>query len=174
MAKKTIKKTPKKRGKKTPKKEPKKTGRPTSYKKEYADLAYKFCLLGATDERLAENFGVCEKTISNWKHDHPEFLQAVYNGKDVADAEVAHSFHKRAKGYSYEEVTKGVKNGKETIVKKVTKEVPPDAGAALNWLKNRKPKLWRDKQEHEHTGKDGKELPPAQINLNVNTPKELL
>jgi len=29
----------------------------------------------------------------------------------------------------------------------VTKHLPPDAGAALNWLKNRQKELWRDKQE---------------------------
>ena len=29
---------------------------------------------------------------------------------------------------------------------------PPDPGAAFNWLKNRKPADWRDKQEVEHSG----------------------
>ncbi|MNQ95572.1 hypothetical protein D3C85_1111360 [compost metagenome] len=30
---------------------------------------------------------------------------------------------------------------------------PPDAGAAMNWLKNRQGKKWRDKQDIEHSGK---------------------
>ncbi|SDY78195.1 hypothetical protein [Nitrosomonas sp. Nm33] len=40
------------------------TGRPTSYRPEYAEQAYKLCLLGATDKQLAEFFNVVESTIS--------------------------------------------------------------------------------------------------------------
>ena len=39
-----------------------------------------------------------------------------------------------------------------TVTKVVVKEVQPDAGAALNWLKNRQPQHWRDKQEVEQSG----------------------
>ena len=49
---------------------------------------------------------------------------------------------KRALGYSYDEVT--YENGVE--VKRVTKEVAPDVGAQCFWLKNRKPDVFRDKQ----------------------------
>lgn len=34
-------------------------------------------------------------------------------------------------------------------------EVPPDTTACIFWLKNRRSDLWRDKREHEHTGKNG-------------------
>ena len=52
-------------------------GRPSKYKKEYAEQAYKFCLLGATDARLGEFFGVSEQTINAWKDAHPEFLESI-------------------------------------------------------------------------------------------------
>jgi len=29
---------------------------------------------------------------------------------------------------------------------------PPDVNAASLWLRNRQPRLWRDKVEHEHSG----------------------
>jgi len=48
-----------------------KPGQPSSYKEEYNDLAFKFCLMGATDVRLAEFFDVTEKSINNWKNKYP-------------------------------------------------------------------------------------------------------
>lgn len=132
--------------KKTTKKKVVKRGRKTLYKKTYCEQAYKLCLLGFTDKKLADFFGVEEKTINNWKRNHNEFLQSVTRGKDIADAEVAESFHKKAVGYEYEEKHYGEDGN---LFKKIVKEVTPDAGACLNWLKNRQKDTWRDKQEIE-------------------------
>jgi hypothetical protein len=74
-------------------------GAPTKYKKEYDDLAYNYCLLGATDDQLAEFFGTVQKTINNWKKRHKGFLQAIKAGKEEADAKVAQSLFHRANGY---------------------------------------------------------------------------
>ena len=121
-------------------------GQPTSYKKEYNDIAFKYCLMGATDERLAEFFDVCVATINNWKKEHPEFLESIKKGKHVADSEVVNSLYGRANGYEYTEVRDEVS---EQGVKKVTtkKQMAADTTAAIFWLKNRQPKQWRDKQE---------------------------
>ena len=56
------------------------------------------CLLGATDLQLADFFGICEKTLNNWKGQDPEFLQSVKAGKVEADAAVAASLYERAIG----------------------------------------------------------------------------
>ncbi|WP_165820159.1 hypothetical protein [Microvirga sp. KLBC 81] len=49
-------------------------GRPTKYHSDYAEMAYKACLLwGATDEELAKYFEVDEATLYRWKLVHPEF-----------------------------------------------------------------------------------------------------
>lgn len=142
-------------------------GRPTLYEEKYNEQAYKLCLLGANDEELADFFEVDVSTINNWKIAHPEFFEALTRGKIVADAEVAHSFHKRAVGYEYKEVTfekvdskQNLESGNDDSItteaykkKIVIKELPPDPGAALSWLKNRQPKNWRDKQEIDHTTK---------------------
>lgn len=125
-------------------------GRPSRYKAEYAEQAYKFSLLGATDARLAEFFEVAESTINMWKSTHPEFSESIKEGKQRADAQVAQSLFKRATGYQYEEIT--YEGEDSTLAKKVVKEVAPDTGAAMAWLKNRQPKDWRDKQEVEHSG----------------------
>ena len=125
------------------------TGAPTKYKKEFAEQAYKLTLLGFTDANLCFYFGIEEQTLSNWKRKHRDLLGAVRAGKEIADANVAESFYKRAKGYNYIEVTIEEVDGNETKTKTVSKHLPPDAGAALNWLKNRQKDLWRDKQTIE-------------------------
>lgn len=127
-------------------------GRPSRYKAEYADQAYKFCLLGATDARLGEFFGVSEQTINAWKDAHPEFLESIKRGKDIADAEIAHALFHRAKGYSHKAV-KIFQHQGEIITEEYTEHYPPDTGAAMAWLKNRQSRDWRDKQDIEHSGK---------------------
>lgn len=119
-------------------------GRPTSFKAEYVELAYKFCLLGATDEQLAEFFNVAKSTINLWKQKQPKFLDALKRGKVVADASVAHSLYRRATGYSHPETHVSNYQGEITLTE-LTKHYPPDTAAAFIWLKNRQPDKWRDK-----------------------------
>lgn len=59
---------------------------------------------------------------------------------------------------------KAIPTTERIVISEVDKEVPPDTVAALFWLKNRKPKDWRDKRETEISGKDGQKLT---IELNI-------
>lgn len=127
----------------------KKRGRPTLYKAEHCELARKLCArLGATDEDLAAVFGVSIDTIYEWKKTHSEFSEAVKAGKDDPDQRVENSLFQRAVGYS-RTIEKTTVGGE---VVKLTEEVPGDTTAQIFWLKNRRPKQWRDKQEIEHKG----------------------
>lgn len=137
--------------KKTVNKKPvKKVGRPSLFKPEYSEQAYKICLLGATDADLANFFDVNEDTINEWKKVHPEFSESLKSGKTLADAEIAKSLFHRAKGYEHPDVDIKMFEG-QIIVTDLIKHYPPDTTAAIYWLKNRKPKEWRDKQEVDHT-----------------------
>ena len=127
-------------------------GRPSGYKDEYADLAYKFCLLGATDEDLARNFEVSEQTINRWKGTYPEFVLALKSGKEDADAVIAKSLFHRAKGYEHSEDKIFLYEGEPVIVPTI-KHYPPDPTSMIFWLKNRQPVKWRDKQEIDLAGK---------------------
>lgn len=129
-------------------------GAPTKYKSEYNKQAYKLALLGATDKEMADFFDIVTSTLYEWKKEHAEFSESIKSGKYKADADVAKSLLKRAKGYRYKEVTKegNFETGEFKTVKEVTKQVAPDTGAAMAWLKNRQPDKWRDKQEIEHSG----------------------
>ena len=100
---------------------------------------------GLNDEQIAHNIGIATGTLYDWKKAHPLIAEALKKGKEVADIEVENALFKRALGYDVEE-TKAVvdASGKKQIIK-TTRHVPPDVGAAIFWLKNRKPAQWRDK-----------------------------
>lgn len=132
-------------------------GRPTSYKKEYCVQAAKLCLIGAIDSQLADFFEVSEVTINTWKKEHPEFLESISEGKRVADADVEKSLYQRAMGYSHPE-EKVFCNMGDITTHDTIKQYPPETAAAIFWLKNRKPKEWRDKRETELTGPEGEPL----------------
>lgn len=130
--------------------EPKnKGGRPTKYKPEYIGQAVKLCKLGATDAQIADFFEVNVDTIVEWKKVHPEFSVALKDAKtQFDDILVEQSLARRAQGFMR---VKEVFNP-EGVKELIQEEVPPDTTACIFWLKNRQPKQWRDKQEHEHTG----------------------
>lgn len=130
--------------------EAKPLGTPTEYRKEYDALAFKYCLLGATDAVLGDFFGVSEQTINNWKKAFPSFFESVSRGKDRADAEIANSFYMRAKGFTHKVekpmvVATGNYESKIEIAK-YNETVLADANACYKWLHNRQAKLWPDKQ----------------------------
>jgi len=127
----------------------KKNGRPTKFKPEYLEQAYKLCLLGATDEEMADFFGVRVTTIDNWKKKRKKFLGAVKRGKIAADANVAESLYKRACGYEHPEDKIFCTDGNVTTVA-TTKHYPPDTAAAFIWLKNRAG--WTDKRDVNLSG----------------------
>lgn len=125
-------------------------GRKSEYKPEYVKMGYKLALMGATDKDLSAIFEVDERTIARWRKEHPEFMSALKKGKQQADAEIANKLFHRASGYSHMETDIRVIDG-EIVKTQVKKHYPPDTTAAIFWLKNRQPGLWRDKQEIDHT-----------------------
>jgi len=129
-------------------------GQPTKYQAEYAELTYRFCLLGATDEQLAEMFGVMESTINNWKRKYPEFTKSVRAGKMIADANIANSLYEQAVGFT-RKVKKIVLVMGQPETVEYEEYFPPSTTAAIFWLKNRDKKHWRDKQDVEHNGEIG-------------------
>lgn len=103
--------------------------RPTAYKTEYSEQVIGLCRLGATDEDLASFFGVCRATINNWKKSAPAFLDAIKEGKEQSDLNVANSLYQKALG--------------------------GDTTAMIFWLKNRRKNEWRDKIQQEVSAPDG-------------------
>ncbi len=123
-------------------------GRPT--KRTAVDLAHvkQLAREGKTLSQIAGLLGVSTSTLCLWKKEHAEFSESLNEGKAVSDDNVERSLYERATGYECSE-DKVTATGEVVTVRK---KFPPDVVAAIFWLKNRRPKEWRDKQEIEHTG----------------------
>ncbi len=106
---------------------------------------------GLTDEQIAHNCNIRRQTLYEWMKKYTDIYDIIKKNKEIVDYEVENALYKRAIGYTYDEVTKEkVKDPltgeyRMTETKRVTKEVQPDVGAIMCWLKNRKPKTWRDR-----------------------------
>lgn len=142
--------------------------RPTDYREEYNEQAYKLALLGLTDTEIAEFFDVNPDTIYEWKNKHTLFSESIKNGKQIADGKVVESLYKRATGYDAPDVDIKMYEG-QIIETPLIKHYPPDPTAMIFWLKNRQKKNWRDKQEIDHTT-NGKEILHTVPQINIINP----
>lgn len=126
-------------------------GRPSKFKEEYIEQAYKLSLLGATDKAMASFFEVTESTLNLWKLKHPKFSESIKEGKAIADIEVAHSLYKTCidrKVIEQQAHKVKVNQFKEKIeIVEVEKVIPADFRSISFWLRNRKSDAWKEKQE---------------------------
>lgn len=150
-----------------------KRGVKPQYRDTYPAEAHKLCLLGVQDRDLASHFGVCRKTIANWKTTHAAFADAINRGKKAADMEVAFSLYQatldrvittrqaiKCKEIYYDDNGKRVEKERVEIVE-VEKHIPADFRSQQFWLKNRNPKMWSDK----HTDDDDDFAKAVTLNL---------
>jgi len=110
---------------------------------------------GLTDEQIASNIGITRSTLFEWRRKYSDISDTLKKGKEVVDIQVENALLKRALGYQYKEVKIEEYETENGPVKKVTttiKEVIPDTTAQIFWLKNRKPEMWREKQNIEVAG----------------------
>lgn len=104
-------------------------GRPTKYDSRYCEEVIQAGKQGYSLTAFAGMIGVCRDTISEWMNVHPEFSASV-------------KIHQSARTYCLESDL-------------LTGETGPKVTSRIFALKNAAPQEWRDKQEHEMTGKDG-------------------
>ncbi len=112
-----------------------------------------FAKQGLTDAQIAKHMGVTVSTLNNYKKQYSKINEALKNGGEYVDTKIENALIKRAIGYEYtEQVMERVLN-KETgeyefvLTKEMKKEVKPDISAQVFWLKNRRPDIWKDKQD---------------------------
>jgi hypothetical protein len=124
-------------------------GRPTKYDAAiHPQLAEAWATAGRTDKQIAEKLGIAERTIANWKNEHPEFMQALKNGKAEPDDRVEACLFARATGYNHPAVKIFMPaNARKPVYAPFVEHCPPDVTAQIFWLKNRRSDRWRDKQE---------------------------
>jgi hypothetical protein len=110
--------------------------RPPKYSAAVVEQARYICsMFGATDEQLAKALGVSDRTVYDWKEQHPEFSQAVSEGKSQFDsANVERSILACAQGYWYQEEQYDKAAG---VIVRLWKFRHPDIKAQALWLCNR-------------------------------------
>lgn len=144
---------------------------------------------GLSDQQIAKNMGISRSTLNEWKKKYPDIADALKKGKEVSDYEVENALYKRATGYT-EKVTKvfkckvveydecGKKKKEEEVLKEGVEEVhfPPDTGAAIFWLTNRKPDDWKNRRDGKDDDGDGEEgvamLSPVDMKVLVKEVEE--
>lgn len=145
-------------------------------------LAEKICAVLATGEHtiadVCKQVGITESTFYKWKLEKSEFSEALKK----AEAQRLAAFKNMARSglaklldvHEVEETTTEYvdKAGKPIIKsRKVTKRVfMPNATAVIFALKNLDPESFKDRQQVEHTGKDGAPLPLPQIRVYTGAP----
>ncbi|MDR1465430.1 MAG: helix-turn-helix domain-containing protein [Oscillospiraceae bacterium] len=75
---------------------------------------------GLSNEQIAQNMGIAAATLYSWREGHPEILEAIKKGKEVADYEMENALYE-----------KGIRG---------------DVAAQIFWLTNRRPEKWQNRQ----------------------------
>ena len=78
---------------------------------------------GLTDEQIADNLNIIKDTFYKYKKTYPDFSDSLKRGKEIVDYEVENALLRNA--------------------------LSGNITAQIFWLKNRKPKQWKDKVEVE-------------------------
>jgi len=127
--------------------------------------------------------GISESTYHGWKDSNMEFLESIKKAREefsgLMVVEAHKSLLKLIRGYSEnEEKTVTIHRGKKSdegdpvgVLKEhtvTTKHFQPNPTAIIFTLVNRDPENWKNRQNTEITGKDGKDL----ISDHVLTPEK--
>lgn len=149
-------------------------GRPTKYSQKLID---KICALIEADtytvSEICRMVNINPDTYYTWLKENSEFSDAIKKAQDARTAffvaEAKKSLLKKIQGYTVQEkhiTTTGSGkfdvNGREIPKikeqKVVDKHFQPDTAAIIFTLCNGEPENWKNRQNTEVTGKDGKDL----------------
>jgi len=136
------------------------------YDPSFCDKALQLYPEGLTDAEFSAALGIAESSLYNYQNKHPEFREAIRQGKRGPNKVIEAAVFKAAAGYDYTEekyervvtVTKDATTGKErqsvryVLTERTVKHQPPNATLAKFYLVNRAPEAWKDRQEVAHSG----------------------
>lgn len=111
-----------------------------------------WCRDGLTMDNIAKNLDVAKSTFFEYVKEHSELSDSLKKNKEVADVIIENELYEKAKGKVITLNKVKVLNDGSCIDYQEEAYIPGDTTAQIFWLKNRKPKEWRDKQEIEHSG----------------------
>ena len=115
---------------------------------------------------------ISESCYYKWQAENVEFTERVKEARHKFDESILSSAKKSLvkliEGYEYEEkktITIDDGQGRPKIKEQsiVKKHVSPSLGAIIHFQTNKAPDEWKNRQNTEITGKDGKDLIPARV-----------
>lgn len=109
-------------------------GRPSEYNPTYVNELISLMSEGLSLTAAAAELGFVKQTVYNWAEKNPELLDAIKLG------------HGKRTNFLERRMLKATEG--------------PVVTSSIFALKNAAPDEWRDKHDHEITGKDGKDLIP--------------
>jgi transposase-like protein len=128
-------------------------GRPRiEFKPEYCDLVETEMASGFSFEACAGAIGICKQTLYSWVDQYPEFLDAKRRG-----TELNRRFWEKLGVDHIINVSESVREGKDQI----TTSKSLNSAVWIFNMKNRFRDEWRDKQEVDHSVKNGEKPPMA-------------
>ncbi len=131
--------------------------------KPFLDIIASWSRNGAPEEEIAKKLDVAYSTFRQYKAEHEELQEVMRLQREHADLDIENALFKKAKGHivSVKKAFKcrevyyddhGRRCEKEEI--KTAEEdmyIPPDTVAAIFYLKNRKPEVWKDMHNIQHS-----------------------
>jgi hypothetical protein len=117
--------------------------------------------LGWTDAAIIIALKTSRTVYYNWRKEHKDFFDKIDDLKYISDEVVVNALRRNATGFKYEEkhyeIIETIDNetGKiiqdKRLIKLVEKYSLPETAAAMCWLTNRHPELWRHRQHMDVT-----------------------
>jgi predicted DNA-binding protein YlxM (UPF0122 family) len=123
-----------------------------------------WCRDGLIMDEIAKNLDIAKSTFFEYIKQYPELSNSIKRNKEEADVVIENELYEKAKGKVMLLNKVKVLNDGTCIDYKEEVYIPGDTTAQIFWLKNRKPKEWRDRQELEHSGNVG-------VNIVHNIPR---
>lgn len=120
-----------------------------------------------TIAEICANAGISERCFYDWQANNAEFAEIITHARDNAKSirvrEAKKSLMKKIQGYDVDEnktVYVNDTEGKPKIKERTTikKHIQPDTNAIIFVLTNDDPENFKNRQNTELTGKDGKDL----------------
>lgn len=104
---------------------------------------------GLSDKQVANNIGIAESTLYDWKKKYPTFATALSEAKTKPKLELENAMYKLATGQMYIEETKTTldpQGQRVTKIDKVRKQLPPNAQVQMFLARAWMPEKYREER----------------------------
>lgn len=109
-----------------------------AYVEPYLSDVSEWCMT-CTEAQIAKKLGIAPVTFEKYKHEHPELVAALRNGRKTLAEELRGTLKKKALGFEYTEKKKTIREVdgvRQVVIEEYNRYSPPDTGAIHLLLKN--------------------------------------